>query len=557
MKPRVTFLMFCLCLAACAHPRSPVLGDWRGAVSTPAGELGLVVRLTEQGGVLESPDQPGTPPTPLTLTEAGPARLAFDAPSISGSFAGAWNGEQQSWTGVWTQSGYQLPLVLRRPVREPSLGLDGVWEGGVEREGRTFRLVLRVSSTPDGTRAKFDAPDAGALNLGVADLVREGARVRFRVPATGARFEGALAGEKLEGSWFFPGRPTTRVELRRTGPAASGPSAAPSQGGRTAARDEEVRVPNPSAEGVTLAGTLSLPAEPGPHAAVVLVSGSGAQNRDEAMFGHRPFAVLAEHLSARGIAVLRLDDRGMGTSTGSFGEATTEDFASDARAAVDWLGARPEIDPARLGLIGHSEGGLVAALAAGGNPRVRFVVLLAAPAVPIEQVLLAQRRDIGVLQGVPEAQLLVSEPLLARAFRAAEAAASDSQGAVDVASALTPDVLEALGIQEAERPFFVQLLAGRWMRHFLRLDPAALLSRLEVPVLAVAGTLDRQVACVPNLAAIRAALGGSHELTVLELPGLNHLLQEAKTGAPAEYATLGEAPAPAALAVISSWLAAR
>jgi pimeloyl-ACP methyl ester carboxylesterase len=288
----------------------------------------------------------------------------------------------------------------------------------------------------------------------------------------------------------------------------------------------------------------------------VLLTGSGAQDRDETINGHQPFAVLADHLTRSGVAVLRCDDRGFGKSTGNIEAATTLDFVSDADASVAFLALRPEIDKNAIGLLGHSEGGLVAPISASANPQVKYLVLLAAPAIRGREILLRQRHLIARAQGIPEAEVARTEPIVARVFDVAAGAASDGEAVARVRAILTPDVLAALGLPPAQKDPFVMQMTSRWMRQFLRLDPASYLAKIKIPVLALNGSLDTQIE-VSNLRLIKKIIPRGIDVTTHRLEGLNHFFQTAKTGGPAEYREIAETMSPVALQIISRWIRQR
>ncbi len=315
------------------------------------------------------------------------------------------------------------------------------------------------------------------------------------------------------------------------------------------------RTPLPN--GVTLAGTLTLPAGRRTVSAAVLITGSGAQDRDETLLGHKPFAVLADHLSRHGVAILRYDDRGVGRSTGDFAAATSADFATDANAAVRFLLTRAEIDRATIGLVGHSEGGMVAPIAAVDNDNVRFVVLLAGPGTNPMQLLQSQQRLLGLSQGSSEEDLARMEPVMAEVFTAIAKSASGEDARVRVSAALTPEALATVKVPESTRELVVQRLANDWFRYFLQYKPEAFLSRIRVPVLALNGSLDRQVPADENLAGIKAALAHNPDVTIRKLEGLNHLFQTARTGALGEYADIAETMSPIVLGIVTEWIETR
>jgi pimeloyl-ACP methyl ester carboxylesterase len=302
---------------------------------------------------------------------------------------------------------------------------------------------------------------------------------------------------------------------------------------------------------------LTLPEGAGPFPAAILITGSGPQDRDETVFGHKPFAVLADHLTRHGIAVLRHDDRGVGRSTGEFSAATSADFATDTNAAVRFLMTRSEIDPEAIGLIGHSEGGMVAPLAAADNKGVRFVVLLAGPGTDLMQLALSQQRLMGLSQGVSEEELARMQPVMTGIFTAVSRASNSEDAQTRVRALLTPEALATLKTPEPRKEQLVQHLASEWFRYFLQYKPARSLSRVDVPILALNGSLDRQVPADENLAAIRIAVRRNPDVTIRKLEGLNHMFQTATTGAIGEYADIAETMSPATLSTVTEWIASR
>ena len=541
-----------------------VAGEWHGALATPIGRLMLRVTIREgadgtRSGDLESIDQQPGQKIPLAGIVGSSDRLTFSVPAINATYEASWNEAEEGWTGNFRQ-GATLPLTLKRgrPPAQPAIaGLDGTWRGQWTRGTVNLRLVLHVRTSGYGTSARLDSPDQGVSGIQVEQLTRRSDTVRFRVPVASAEFVGVVGGRTLEGTWSATGQPSAHVTFARD--SAPSTARARTQWPITPAgyRAEEVTFANPEAAGVTLAGTLTVPQGKGPFPAVVLISGSGPQDRDETLFGHKPFAVLADHLSRRGIAVLRYDDRGVGRSTGDHGSATSADFATDANAAIRYLLGRPEIDARSIGFVGHSEGAMVGPIAATANDRVAFLVLLAGPGTRADQLLISQRRLIGLSQGMTSEQLDRAEPVVRDLFRAVRDAPDSTTATDRVRALLTDDALARLGVTSAQRDLVASQLSGPWIRYFLRYDPASVLSRIRVPVLALNGSLDRQVPAAENLAAIRAALAKNPSVTVRELPGLNHLFQTARTGALGEYADIAETFAPSAMELVAEWIIAR
>ncbi len=316
--------------------------------------------------------------------------------------------------------------------------------------------------------------------------------------------------------------------------------------------EEEVIYANAAAPGVTLSGTFTKPSKGGPFPAVLLIPGAGPQDRDESTAGHKPFLVLSDYLTRHGIAVLRVDDRGTGKSAGNFEQSTTQDFASDAEASVHYLMTRTDVDQKRVGLIGHGEGGIIAPMVAVRVPQVSFLVLLAATAIPGEQVLLGQRERAEKAAQIPDDQIAADKKIGSILYRLIREGKNEGE------------LRQALFYLPAEyRPFVppwqkqLHRLEAPWLRFFLSYDPAPTLMKVKCPVLALDGDKDLQVVPEQNIRAIKAALkiGGNRDVTAEILPGLNYLLQPAKTGLGWEYATIPQTISPVALDTIGAWIA--
>jgi pimeloyl-ACP methyl ester carboxylesterase len=314
-------------------------------------------------------------------------------------------------------------------------------------------------------------------------------------------------------------------------------------------REIDVGYDNPKAPGVYLAGALTLPQAKGPYPAVILITGSGAQDRDESMGGHKPFLILADALTRRGVAVLRVDDRGVGGSLGARPNDTTADFATDVEAGVAFLRTRPDIDARRIGLIGHSEGGEIAPMVAARDPSIAFIVMMAGPAIPGDQIIAAQTRDIALASGAAPAAAESSFQLEKRVLDAVKAAPDDAAMAIQVNA-----VMRAAG-QPDLQPAALQAFRTKWYRDCLVYDPAPALRALKIPVLALIGDKDTQVPAKENIPVLQASLADDPKAEVRVVPGVNHLFQPARTGAPAEYAATAQTIAPEALEMIVGWVA--
>jgi uncharacterized protein len=302
-----------------------------------------------------------------------------------------------------------------------------------------------------------------------------------------------------------------------------------------------------------IAGTLSLPTGDGPFPAVVLISGTGHNTRDENVWGHKVFLVLADTLTRNGFAVLRYDKRGVGGSSGNYDAATTVDFTSDAEAAVAWLKTQSHIDARRIGVLGHSEGGIIAPAVATSDKGVAFVVMIAGPCIRGDKLFVLQSAMTAKAYGAPDDYIAKRKVFDEELYNAIISAPSES-AALDRAKAMITRGVADKIIDANEAESLAKDDTTRWERYFLAYDPAPTLARITVPVLVLNGSLDVQVPAKENLASARQALKNNPKATVVELPGMNHLLQDAKTGAPNEYNDIEETMSPTALKTITDWL---
>lgn len=444
----------------------------------------------------------------------------------------------------------------------------GSWQGVLEVQGIKLRLVFHISQTDGQYTSLLDSPDQGATGIPTSETRVAGDSLFISADALRLAYRGKLAagGKRISGT-FSQGSVVQQLELERTGEAelaAAAPKRPQEPRPPFPYLEEEVQFQNEAA-GIQLAGTLTLPKGPGPHRVAVLISGSGPQNRDEEILGHKPFLVLADHLTRAGIGVLRFDDRGVGASEGDFASATSADFATDVEAAVAYLRNRPEVNPQQIGLIGHSEGGLIAPMVAAKDPAIAFVVLMAGPGLSGYHILLQQVADINRANGMEEQKVKQNVKTSKKLYKIIMKSAS-AEAAREKALAFMKKEMAKLSDEEKAQigdpeKFMQQQLAqlnSPWFRYFLSYDPRPALRQLSCPVLAINGSKDTQVHAGKNLKVIESALrkSASPHYTVKELPGLNHLFQTAETGAPTEYAQIEETMAPIALETIAEWILA-
>lgn len=457
------------------------------------------------------------------------------------------------------------PAVPARSVAEapgiPGKGAAGSWLGALDLGAMKLRLALDVTSKDGKLEAVLDSIDQNA-KLPVTSMEDSPEGLRFTVAPVNGRFEGEYSqdGSELAGTWTQAGNSLPLTFRRQATPFALKRPQEPAK--PYPYREEEVTFQNSKA-GISLAGTLTLPSGKGPFPAVVLMTGSGPQDRNETLMGHKPFLVLADHLTRAGIAVLRYDDRGFGKSTGNFAVATHFDFASDGHAAFEYLKSRDEIDRARIGLLGHSEGSVYAPYIAKDSPDVAFVVLYAGVGVPMRDLLERQSLDILKAMGLaytPSAEeIAVNDAIFARlALKKIDKETADFLRAkLREAIALAPEnVRQAMNLNEQSIEMRLQTLMTPWFMELLSYDASQELRHIRTPVLALFGSKDMQVAAEPNSESMKKtfAAAGNRDVTLKTFDGLNHLFQQAGTGAPAEYSSIEETMAPVVLETTSQWI---
>lgn len=444
-----------------------------------------------------------------------------------------------------------LLLILLTPWLARAQDISGKWNGKLKVQGMELRIVFDISMKDAIYSASMDSPDEKAFGIPATATSFKDSILSVEIKKLGVRYQGKLGSDQIQGSFYHAGQSyplnlgrkliEKKILFRPQEPKTPFPY-----------RSEEVKFPGADSS-ITLAGTLTLPETKGDFPAVILITGSGPQNRDEEFMTHKPFLVLADHLTRNGIAVLRYDDRGFGQSTGKHAAATSADFAADVRAAVDYLKTRKEIDKKHIGLIGHSEGGLIAPMVAS-NGKVAFIVLLAAPGVPGSQVMLKQIASVNRSQGVNEEHIQAELRITRGIFELL------SEYGNDRLTAYLSDVISDNMIpQDITKDEFIKRMVAQysrpWMTFFLQYDPASSLKKVHCPVLAINGEKDIQVA-PENLVIIEKALkqSGNVNVTVKEFAGMNHLFQLCKTGSVEEYASIEQTIEPVVLEEISGWI---
>ncbi|HZL08867.1 MAG TPA: alpha/beta fold hydrolase [Prolixibacteraceae bacterium] len=440
--------------------------------------------------------------------------------------------------------------------------ISGQWNGVLKVSGTQLRIVFNICKTENGFSSTMDSPDQHATGIPVTSTSFENSSLKLTVSNLRIEYEGTLDNNKIIVGNFKQSGQSFPLNLSKE-TVEKEKLVRPQEPIRPYSYyEEEVTFENTKAD-ITLAGTLTLPKKEGLFSAVILISGSGPQNRDEEFMGHKPFLVLSDYLTKNGIAVLRFDDRGTGASKGDFTTATSIDFSSDVEAGISFLQTRKEINKNKIGLIGHSEGGIIAPMVAAGSKDIAFIVLLAGTGIPGDQLLLLQQELIGKASGVSEIELQNAKIINTGVFDIVAKSKSPEQLKTDLSDYLKqalkddPNVEKLGGMSEDD---FVKLqvnqITSPWMLFFINYNPAVALEKVKCPVLAINGEKDLQVPPKENLEEIKKALikGGNKKVTTIVLPNLNHLFQECKTGIPSEYATIEQTISPIALTEILTWI---
>jgi fermentation-respiration switch protein FrsA (DUF1100 family) len=447
---------------------------------------------------------------------------------------------------------------------EDDFELEGSWAGKLDTGNGQLRFIVHISvDSEGGFSATADSPDQGATGLKVDQVDFNFPELKLVFKNLGAEYVGVYDSEtgSFSGDFMQRGAKLSLI-LKKTEAEVKGPDRPQEPKLPLSYVTEDVTFFNEEAA-ITLAGTLTKPKGEGPFAAAVLVSGSGPQDRDETLMNHKPFLVIADHLTRKGMLVLRFDDRGFGESEGVFATATTLDHASDALAATRYLLSRDEVEKKKVGVIGHSEGGMIAPIVATRNEEVAFIVLLAGPGVNGRDILVEQSSLMAAVSGATSAEVELNAKVLSTVLDAV--IESESMENIDEIVNARLDKLEA-EIEEAQMPQFefirkaagsqLEQLTSPWMKFLLSYEPIPVLEQLKCAILVLNGEKDLQVPAAQNLPVIEAALknSGHKEFKIMELPGLNHLFQTCETGSPAEYAVITETFSPNALDAISDWL---
>ena len=443
-----------------------------------------------------------------------------------------------------------------------SQNITGPWSGVLKLPGSQLRIVFNVSKTDSGYASTMDSPDQGAKGIPTTKTDFENGILKISAEKLKMNFEGNLENDTIVKGSFVQNGFTFPLNLTR-GLVEKQVLKRPQEPQKPYPYySEEVRIEN-TKDSVVLYGTLTMPAKDGLYPAVVLISGSGPQNRDEELMGHKPFLVLSDYLTKNGIAVLRYDDRGTAKSKGIFSKATSFDFSNDAEAAFNYLLTRKEIIPNKIGLVGHSEGGLIAPMIAARNNNIGFVVMLAGTGLSGDQIMLLQQELIARADGSSEADIQKTKKVnkavfdIVRKNEIANNLNSELSNYLKIELEKDTALTKSLGMSIDDYiKSTLNQITSPWFQYFLKYDPQTALTQVKCPVLAINGEKDLQVPPKENLEAIKKALkkGGNKNFVTKELPGLNHLFQECKSGSPLEYNDIEQTLSPLALEEVLQWI---
>ena len=449
---------------------------------------------------------------------------------------------------------FLLILIISR-VSINAQNIEGSWGGILKIQENQLKVVVNLKFKDSVYTATMDSPDQNVFGIPVKEVSFENSVLKLKIPSMFVEYSGVFVIDKFLGS-FKQGGQTFALNLSKR--VVKEPKRPQTPTAPYPYYSENVTFENKSA-GATLAGTLTLPSKDGKYPVVVLVSGSGQQNRDSEIMGHKPFLVLADYLTKNGIGVLRYDDRGVGESKGSLIGVTTYDFTDDAIAAIEYLSQRKDVSV--IGMIGHSEGGMIAPLAATKCDKIKFIVMMAGPAVPGREILAKQNTEIALRSGVDSSQVMLFEQLNRELYDIVKIAPKSSELKSLIKEKLITASKGAVSDEVADKQ--AAQLTSSWMVGFLNFNPAKYLSTLKIPILAVYGTNDTQVDSKMNINAVKQIFSNNYNMNVTtnnkhviiaELQGLNHLFQESSSGLPNEYASIEQTISPKFLVLLNEWM---
>ncbi|MGC3977383.1 MAG: alpha/beta hydrolase [Paludibacteraceae bacterium] len=454
-------------------------------------------------------------------------------------------------------------LVICASFFSVAQDISGQWSGLLKTQGVELRLVFNVNKTGDSYTATLDSPDQNAHGIPVSSILCQNDSVKIEAKSIYAKYEGKYQIEDSITGIFYQMGVSIPLNLKK-GKVPEKIVMRPQEPMKPYLYyTEEVKFLNKT-DGNTLAGTLTLPSKEGVYPVVVMITGSGPQNRDEELLGHKPFLIIADFLTRNGIGVLRYDDRGTAHSTGNFKQATTYDFSKDVEAAINYLLTRKDINKKKIGLIGHSEGGIIAPMVAARNKNVAFIVMLAGTGVRGDKLLLMQSQAVGKASGISDKELTSAYKINREVYDLVLKSTDVEQLRLNLNEYLRKtmknDTTKSVNLSKEQSESQIKMLTEQmtspWMQYLLKYDPIPALEKIKIPVLALNGSKDLQVPADENLPPIQQALqkGGNKKNSIVKIEGLNHLFQECENGTPNEYGKIEQTFSPEALNVMLNWI---
>ncbi|WCM42308.1 lysophospholipase [Flavobacterium sp. CBA20B-1] len=427
--------------------------------------------------------------------------------------------------------------------------IEGTWNGNIELPTGKLPFVLHITKENGQYKATSDSPDQGVYGIELQEIRFENNTLFLKDARMFMSYEGELANANAINGNFKQGGQSFKLNFKKGTFTRNRPQEPQPP---FSYKIQDITFENKEA-GIKLAGTLTMPNGKGPFPAVVLVSGSGAQDRNEELLGHKPFLLIADRLTKNGFAVLRYDDRGVAQSEGNFESATTFDFAKDTKSALEYLKTIKEIDRKNIGILGHSEGGMIAQIVAAENKDVAFIISLAGPGIAIDELMLTQKYEIEKAYGLSNEDLEASKNLYKKIYEIIKNNPSNEKAKQAIKSFLKTDPAYK-ELSEKQINDLAAATDSNWFTTFIRYNPEKNIAKIKAKALILNGEKDVQVTAKENLEGWRKGLAHNKNVTIKSYPNLNHLFQLAKTGMPDEYGTIETTMEPAVLEDITKWL---
>lgn len=436
----------------------------------------------------------------------------------------------------------------------------GDWLGFLDNQGIKLKIVFHIEKKNGILVGTMDSPDQGAFGLKLNFVSHKTQQVVFDMSSFGIKYEGVMTakdsilGKFIQGTYNSDLTLVKSIILIDKAPIRTQEPKTP-----ILYKQKQVVFTN-KIDDIELSGTLTMPRGKGPFPAVVLVSGSGPQNRDEELLNHKPFLIIADFLTRNGFAVLRYDDRGVGKSKGNFETATTSNFAYDALAAFQYLKSLNKINLDKIGIIGHSEGGMIAPMVAAADTQVRYIVLLAGPGIPIVDLMLKQTEVTARFSGISEEEIKISQELNRKFYEILLSEPDNVIAKMKIEKIVTDHVnsmTSTIGNEILnELPRLTETMLSPWFRYFIKFNPEHYLKQINCPVLAINGSKDCQVSAIENLEGIRKSVKETNNKNVYTyiMPDLNHLFQHCNSGFVDEYAKIEETFSLEVMEIMRDWI---